>query len=254
MTTTDATTHPISRNPEPNFKELGGFSYWIYHYENNHSMKVRKDDSPAKPIQGVQIVPTKRGIRVDYAEFTGRYFPDVRDVNIVGGKPLYVAKLPGDETDYFTNNVVVYGTTEYGGPEFVRKIVGISGGHPLFIGMTNEDNDQVWGAVHGGRHMLHWDCVNPESARIYSGVLVYAAGEQNYETGDEGTFEWYCVIDQTKFGPFDNEPSFRCTSWAEPMYDADGHEMAKELLICGERGGKQGSMTINIRELLGKTP
>jgi hypothetical protein len=253
-TTTNTTAHLAPHKPEPDFiKELGGIPYWVYH-NGSHSMRVRKDDPRAKRTEGVHIVPTKNGARVDYADVKGRLFSSIRDINIVNGKPLYIAQLPPDETDYFTNLAVVYGTTEYVGPEFIRRIVGISGGHPLFIGTTIEDNLYVWGVVHGSRHMLHWDCVNPESARIYSGVLVYAAAEQNYETGDADTFDWYCVVDQTKFGPFDNEPSFRCISWEKPMYDADGHEMAKELLISGERDGQQSSMTINIRELLGKTP
>lgn len=97
----------------------------------------------------VHIVPVENGTRVDYGNVTGRVFQHVWDINVVNGKPLYIAQLPSDETDALNNSVLVYGTDKYGGPEDVVHVLGFIGDEPAFVGVWVDGDEESWCAVIG---------------------------------------------------------------------------------------------------------
>lgn len=199
--------------------------------------------------RGVQIVPVRRGSRVDFDGNTGRVFPRIRNLNIVKGKPLYAAGLPEGETDFWHQELVVYGLDEYVGPEVVTDVFGIVNGQPIYMGWTTEDGNWWIDVYHGHQRgpASFDDVVGPrgDGSRIetISGRLVYAASVREFR---QSPLEWFAVIGSTKYGPYDDRPTIEVTDYATPMYDNDGHLVATGFEITGRRKGRKRKRVIDI--------
>lgn len=222
---------------------LGGFRFTNTFYPTNHAVFERVDSVSVMNGSEIRIVPCEGGVRVDVGENTGRVFPRIRNLNIVDGKPLFIVDLPCEETDYWTQQAVVFGTTEYYGMEHVHEIIGVGNGEPIYIGRLVEDSHERYHVViHGRRHRVcHGGEGFSRNPRICSGLLVYAAQCGHWD----GNGDWYMMIGCAKVGSFDEEPEIEDIMWSP----RGSLENAIEWRITGVKDGNKVVQTVKLSDL-----
>jgi len=227
--------------------ELSGIKYTRREYHGQHMVFDRVAPDPVLETRPeVRIVPVGDGVRVDFGDVVGRVFADVWHVDVVNGKPLYRAALPESQCDFWTEQTVVWGTTEYYGAEMMQEIVCVAEGEPIIIGHTHED-PSYYSVIHARRHALMWHRISHEYF-VECGMLVYAGISGGGLS--EPPYEWYAAIGGTKFGPYDTEPSFR-----RHAYDTIGNYRvaATRIEIAGLRNGRPSHRSVDMRRLVEKT-
>jgi len=92
---------------------------------------------------GVPMEATEMGMRVDFDGQEGDVYANIRDLNVIAGKPLFIAKLRSfDQQEFFHDEAVACGPNLYFGQYAVENILGLGvDGHPVYTGYNHIDVD-----------------------------------------------------------------------------------------------------------------
>lgn len=178
----------------------------------------------------IRIIPVETGVQVAYGPHVSRAFPSIRDLCIENGRPLYVAMLPNGEQNYYSRELVVYGTEEFRDPENVDHIYGIIGDQPIFSGYTYEDGVRSDTMIDGTGAGTEHDEIDPDSVELVCDKTVYVARKGDF---------WLVFVDgQPRGGRFDQKPTVDLLEGAHPLVSSLFHTAAvNRLSVTGEREG-----------------